>query len=97
MQSILPIFNRCVVFNTTDASFHGNPNPVNHPQGVPRRSIALYYYTSTWDASKRDHTTQFRVRRGTRDKPDLAVLRHELMADLTPPILLRTLQKLKRS
>jgi Rps23 Pro-64 3,4-dihydroxylase Tpa1-like proline 4-hydroxylase len=43
----LPIFNRCVIFNTTDRSFHGNPNPVRLPEGRDaRRSIAFYYYTN---------------------------------------------------
>jgi hypothetical protein len=85
-----------VVFSTTESSFHGNPNPVNHPAEIPRRSIALYYYTSTWDDSKRTHTTQFKARPGTEDKADTAVRNRELIYDWTPPILLRALQKLKR-
>lgn len=95
VASIVPVFNRCVVFSTTDSSFHGNPNPVCHPEGKPRRSIALYYYTSTWDDAKREHTTQFKVRRGTGDAVDLKVKRQELIADLTPPILRRALQKIR--
>lgn len=96
VQSVLPVFNRCVVFNTTETSFHGNPNPVSHPAGIARRSIALYYYTSTWDETKRTHTTQFRVRRGTGDQVDTAIKSREMLHDWTPPILLRTLQKLRR-
>jgi Rps23 Pro-64 3,4-dihydroxylase Tpa1-like proline 4-hydroxylase len=42
----LPLFNRCVIFNTTNTSFHGNPTPVNCPPGRSRRSIAMYYYTN---------------------------------------------------
>lgn len=44
-RSILPVFNRCVIFETTDFSFHGHPEPLTCPPGVARRSIALYYYT----------------------------------------------------
>lgn len=45
-KSIKPIFNRAVVFSTTDFSFHGHPDPLRCPEDVRRRSIALYYYTS---------------------------------------------------
>ncbi len=44
-RSIAPRFNRCVIFNTARDSFHGHPEPMTCPQGVKRRSIALYYYT----------------------------------------------------
>jgi Rps23 Pro-64 3,4-dihydroxylase Tpa1-like proline 4-hydroxylase len=57
--SVEPLFNRCVVFSTSSSSFHGNPEPVNHPARLPRRSIALYYYTATWDGSLHAHNTQF--------------------------------------
>jgi hypothetical protein len=97
VRSINPTFNRCVIFNTTENSYHGNPNVVDNPKGVSRKSIALYYYTSTWSDAKREHTTQFRVRKGTGDKPDLTVRRKELVADLLPPILLRTLRKTAKS
>jgi hypothetical protein len=92
VQSILPLFNRCVIFNTDSDSYHGNPQLVNHPKGVSRRSIALYYYTATWDGSRRDHTTQFRARAGTTDKVDWKVKINELAMDLTPPLLLRALR-----
>lgn len=44
-RRIMPKFNRCVVFNTAEDSFHGHPEPTTCPEGVFRRSIALYYYT----------------------------------------------------
>lgn len=46
-QCILPIINRCVIFNTDQDSFHGHPDPLNTPDGIKRRSIALYYYTAS--------------------------------------------------
>ena len=45
LKKIEPIFNRLVVFDTHDKSFHGLPDPVNFPDDEPRRSIILYYYT----------------------------------------------------
>ena len=97
VQSFDPIFNRMVVFNTTSTSYHGQPDPIRHPKGEPRRSIALYYYTATWDESKRQHTTQFRPRPQSADQADYKVRLSETIRDLTPPILLRQLKKLKGS
>jgi Rps23 Pro-64 3,4-dihydroxylase Tpa1-like proline 4-hydroxylase len=42
----LPTFNRLVMFTTTDFTFHGNPDPVACPEGMARKSIAMYYYTN---------------------------------------------------
>lgn len=96
VQSIVPLFNRCVIFNTTSESWHGNPTPVDHPEGVTRKSIALYYYTATWAGDRRDHTTQFRVRKGSSDRADWSTRGYELLQDLTPPLLKRSLLKLRR-
>lgn len=95
-QSIVPLFNRAAMFSTTSFSNHGNPNPVAHPDGRSRKSIALYYYTATWSAEKRSHTTQFRVRPGSKDQNDTAVQWREFADDFMPPILRRSLSKLKR-
>lgn len=94
--SLLPSFNRCVIFNTTSESYHGNPQPINHPDRVPRRSIALYYYTATWDGSRRAHTTQFVARPGSADRPDWQVRVRELSEDLMPPIIMRSIKRVKR-
>jgi hypothetical protein len=44
-QTVAPLFNRMVVFSTTDTSYHGHPDPLDCPPDVVRRSLALYYYT----------------------------------------------------
>lgn len=41
----LPIAGRCVIFETTDDSWHGHPEPITCPKDVQRRSMALYFYT----------------------------------------------------
>jgi hypothetical protein len=41
----LPIFNRLVVFNTTDTSWHGHPHPLTCPDDRTRKSFATYYYS----------------------------------------------------
>lgn len=45
-KRISPIFNRCVIFNTTSFSYHGHPDPVICPPETSRRSIALYYFSN---------------------------------------------------
>jgi len=45
-NTVYPHFNTTVVFTTDDSSFHGQPNPMELPEGVRRNSIALYYYVS---------------------------------------------------
>jgi len=96
VQSYVPVFNRCVIFNTTSDSNHGNPHPVNHPAGVSRKSIALYYYTATWSDERRQHTTQFRPRPATADRRDWQVRRSELYRDVMPPIALRAVARARR-
>ena len=44
IQKIQPLFNRCVIFNTCEGSYHGHPNPLSCPANVQRRSLALYYF-----------------------------------------------------
>ena len=39
------IFNRAVLFDTTQNSWHGFPEPITCPEGVYRKSLAVYYLT----------------------------------------------------
>lgn len=45
LKKVPPLFNRLVLFDSHDYSFHGLPDPINFPEDTPRRSIILYYYT----------------------------------------------------
>jgi 2OG-Fe(II) oxygenase superfamily len=62
-QSFLPQLNRCVVFETSDISYHGVA-PVRCPPEIARRSFASYYYTREapphWHGEM--HSTIFRAR-----------------------------------
>jgi 2-oxoglutarate-Fe(II)-dependent oxygenase superfamily protein len=61
-QRIAPLFNRTVVFSTTDTSYHGHPHPLLAPMGVTRKSVSLYYYTAGRPEEERSpaHDTIFR-------------------------------------
>lgn len=45
LKKIEPFFNRLVIFDTHDKSWHGLPDPINSPEDELRKSIILYYYT----------------------------------------------------
>jgi len=68
-HTFLPIFNRCVVFETSDISYHG-VTAVTCPPGVTRKSFAAYYYTTQapdhWTGQS--HDTIFRARPDERFK-----------------------------
>jgi hypothetical protein len=44
VRSIAPLFNRCVIFRTDAASFHGVPDALACPADRRRRALALYYF-----------------------------------------------------
>ncbi|MGZ3853174.1 MAG: 2OG-Fe(II) oxygenase [Flavisolibacter sp.] len=45
-QSILPSFNRCVLFECNEYSFHGY-SKINCPEGITRKSFYQYYFTES--------------------------------------------------
>jgi Rps23 Pro-64 3,4-dihydroxylase Tpa1-like proline 4-hydroxylase len=45
IKKVEPLFNRLVIFDTNDYSYHGLPDPLNFPKDEVRKSIILYYYT----------------------------------------------------
>ena len=69
-KKIIPTFNKTVIFSTTDNSYHGNPQKINHPNNISRKSVAMYYYSNGRPSNERnlgDHSTIFRKRPNTDD------------------------------
>lgn len=66
VKAILPVFNRFVLFSTTDFSYHGHPEPLNCPEGRARKSLALYYYSNGRPAEEASgaHSTLYHSRLG---------------------------------
>jgi len=88
VASFAPVMNRMCCFSTGSDTMHGNPEPVNHPDGDPRLSIALYYYTATWEDGRTSQSTVFKQRPGSTDaKSHEAMLR--VVRDVVPPLLYR--------
>jgi hypothetical protein len=73
-HSFAPILNRCVIFATSEISFHG-VTELSCPADVVRRSFALYFYTEEppSGATGEAHSTIFRAR------PDEHLKRYVLM------------------
>lgn len=92
---ILPLFNRLMVFGTTDFTYHGHPDPLQCPDGMSRKSLALYYFSNgrPEEEIKGSHSTLFQERRpqefGLRFKQRL----RSVARDLLPPIVTRQLKK----
>ena len=45
VDKFAPNFNSIAMFSTTSKSYHGLPNPLTCPDGMSRKSLALYYYS----------------------------------------------------
>lgn len=100
VKSIAPIFNRCVIFNTSSNSYHGHPVPLNTPFGVSRKSIALYYYTSDLAdiLNTAPHNTMYQHMPTDSFKLILLAFisrQQNYLKDFLPPIIFRQIYKLK--
>jgi hypothetical protein len=95
-KSVSPIFNRCVVFSTTKESLHGHPAPLATPPGIARRSLALYYYTNTWDQAVQAHTTLYYISRPHKVRLRVSRMVRGFILDLIPPIFRKSFRAIKR-
>ena len=90
IKKVSPIFNRMVIFTTTETSFHGHPKPLNCPKDRSRKSLALYYYTigQRQVDVPQVHSTLFRSRPGEKEasKNKIKIKRflHRLSKKLKP-------------
>jgi Rps23 Pro-64 3,4-dihydroxylase Tpa1-like proline 4-hydroxylase len=93
---VLPVFNRVMVFGTTDFTYHGHPDPLQCPEGVTRRSLALYYFSNGRPSEEitGEHSTLFRARDRGDFRPTAAQRFRGLARDLLPPILARRLWRI---
>lgn len=92
VKRLLPVFNRMVVFSTTDISFHGHPDPLTCPKGWSRKSLAMYYYTNGRPPGEEspDHTTIFHGRHGEQiDRTPPKRSWKSVVIDFVPPILMK--------
>ena len=102
VKSILPKFNRMVIFETTPLAFHGHPKPLKISKTKRRNSIAAYFYipktiysskylfnepkTVLWKRTQPQE--KFFSRRFLKDKFNL------IMLELLPPIISKSIQRI---
>jgi Rps23 Pro-64 3,4-dihydroxylase Tpa1-like proline 4-hydroxylase len=94
---ILPVFNRMMIFGTTDFTYHGHPEPLQCPEGMTRKSLALYYFTNGRPAEEISgaHSTIFRDRHEGEFRLTPRQRLRNLAKDLLPPIVARTLRRMR--
>jgi 2OG-Fe(II) oxygenase superfamily len=98
---VSPLWNRCVVFSTDADTWHGHPDELLTPDGVKRRSVALYYYTASKNVYNEvpNLSTMYQAR-----PTDSAAIKKETrefkteqyLRDWMPPVLLRGFYKARR-
>lgn len=94
-RRVLPLFNRVMVFGTTDFTYHGHPDPLRCPEGMTRKSLALYYFSNGRPAEEisGDHSTLFQARRPDEFRATTGQRLRALVRDLLPPIVTRNLRR----
>lgn len=92
VRAFEPKLNRCVLFETSEHSFHG-VEPVSCPPGVTRASFAAYYYTRQPPAgyAGRAHSTIFKAR------PNERLRKYVLMPALRVKDLASDLRRMARA
>jgi hypothetical protein len=98
---VSPLFNRTVIFSTSDFSYHGHPDPLQSPEEISRRSLALYYYSNGRPPEEvkfvRNTTTNYQVRPGEKfNSGNSPITLKKLVKKLVPPVLTDIYSYLRR-
>jgi len=59
VKEIEPLFNRAIIFDTSQKSWHGFPDPINPPKGKMRKSFAIYYLTDITSTAEERYKAHF--------------------------------------
>ena len=96
---VLPVFNRMAIFSTSEDSFHGHPDLLKCPEGMTRKSLALYYYTSPATENQTmaadSHSTLFRTRPGEKLKKKKNRSVKYILKQFVPPIVINFSKKMR--
>jgi 2OG-Fe(II) oxygenase superfamily len=96
-KAVAPVFNRSVIFSTVKEALHGHPTPLSAPPGIARRSLALYYYTNTWNPAEQAHTTLYHISQNHKVRIRASRILRALILDLIPPIFRKAVRAIKRA
>ena len=76
-KSIECVYNRAVLFDTTQNSWHGLPNPLTCPNGKYRKSLAMYYLTDIDNGIEDRSRALFAPTKEQENDPDILQLIEE--------------------
>lgn len=71
IREVAPIFNRAVIFDTTQNSWHGMSRPFIQDENVYRKSIAVYYLTEPASGASLRERALFGPREEQRGNPEV--------------------------
>jgi Rps23 Pro-64 3,4-dihydroxylase Tpa1-like proline 4-hydroxylase len=96
---VAPLFNRVMVFGTTDFTYHGHPDPLQCPESMTRKSVALYYFTNGRPPEEvtGEHSTVFKARSPDDLRLTPGQRARKLARDFVPPIIMRQLERTSKS
>ena len=93
-RRVAPLFNRCVVFATTDRALHGHPTPLKCPTGQTRKSLAFYYYSNGRPENEQSPTHTTLYGDAATERPPRTW--RQRAKPFVPPIVLDTAKRLVR-
>jgi len=101
VKKVAPLLNRCVVFSTEADTWHGHPDPLAIPEGMTRRSMALYYYSASRNIYKEtpNRSTMYvsRPHDTAEDKAAARKFRFEqYLQEWMPPVAYRGVARVRR-
>lgn len=74
VKTVENVFNRAVIFDTTQNSWHGLPNKIECPEGVLRKSLAAYYTHPAPTSTENRGRALFAPRAEQKDDPHVKEL-----------------------
>jgi hypothetical protein len=74
VKEVSPMYNRAIVFDTTQDSWHGLSRVCNTPTGVYRKSLAIYYLTDPPIEVDTRNRALFAPREDQKNDPDILKL-----------------------
>ena len=60
VKEIDPLFNRAIIFDTTQKSWHGFPETISPPPGKIRKSVAVYYLTDITSTAEERYRAHYK-------------------------------------
>jgi len=74
IEDIDCLFNRAILFDTTQDSWHGISKEIKSPEGINRNSLAVYYLTDRHDSADPRMKVKYAPREDQKNDPEIEQL-----------------------